>query len=96
MHLTSSLEHAQLQRSGTPTESFAEFQQGKADVVAGVRASLERFFRNDPNVQVLGGVLTKVEQAMVLPGADNPLITALDDFVARAITDGFVASESGA
>ena len=41
-------------------------------------------------------ILTKVEQAMVLPGADNPLITALDDFVARAITDGFVASESGA
>ncbi|GGE63191.1 ABC transporter substrate-binding protein [Actibacterium pelagium] len=96
MHLTASLEHAQLQRSGTPTESFAEFRQGNADVVAGVRASLERFFRNDPNVQVLDGVLTKVEQAMVLPGADNPLITALDDFVARAITDGFVASETGA
>lgn len=37
-------------------------------------------------------VLTSVRQAMVLPDPQAPLIAALDDFVARAIGDGFVAS----
>ena len=31
---------------------------------------------------------------MVLPGAQNPLIGALDAFVAEAIADGFVARET--
>lgn len=90
MYLTGALEHAVLERSGTPPESFAEFQQGRADAVAGVRASLEAVFASDPNVRILPGVLTSVRQAMVLPGRDNPGIAALDDFVARAIQDGFV------
>lgn len=94
MHLTASLKAATLERSGTPPESFAEFREGRGDVVAGVRASLERFFKEDPKVQVLPGVLTKVEQAMVLPGADNPLIAGLDAFVAAAIAEGFVARET--
>ncbi len=91
MFLSANLKHACLEHSGTPAESFAEFQQGRGDVVAGVRASLDRFFEGDPQINVLPGVLTKVEQAMVLPGAENPLIAALDDFVAGAIADGFVA-----
>jgi polar amino acid transport system substrate-binding protein len=95
MHLTASLRAAKLERSGTPPESFAEFRAGRGDVVAGVRASLLRFFQDDPDVQVLPGVLTKVEQAMVLPGAGNPLTGLLDDFVARAIADGFVEAQVG-
>ncbi len=94
MHLTANLKNAALERSGTPPDSFAEFRDGRGDVVAGVRASLERFFKDDPAVQILPGVLTKVEQAMVLPGAQNPLIGALDAFVAEAIADGFVAGET--
>jgi len=94
MHLTANLKNAALERSGTPPDSFAEFRDGRGDVVAGVRASLERFFKDDPAVQILPGVLTKVEQAMVLPGAQNPLIGALDAFVAEAIADGFVARET--
>jgi polar amino acid transport system substrate-binding protein len=94
MHLTASLKAAALERSGTPPDSFAEFREGRGDVVAGVRASLERFFKDDPLVQVLPGVLTKVEQAMVLPGAENPLIAGLDAFVAAAIAEGFVARET--
>lgn len=91
MYLTAALRHARLERSGTPTQSFEEFREGRGDVVAGVRESLQRFFSNDPSVRILPGVLTKVEQAMVLPGADNPLTPALDAFLARAIEDGFVA-----
>jgi polar amino acid transport system substrate-binding protein len=94
MHLTANLKNAALERSGTPPDSFAEFRDGRGDVVAGVRASLERFFKDDPAVQILPGVLTKVEQAMVLPGAQNPLIGALDAFVEQAIADGFVARET--
>jgi hypothetical protein len=30
---------------------------------------------------------------MVLPGANNPMIAALDAFLAKAIADGFVAAK---
>ena len=35
MHLTKTLKHARLERSGTPPESFAEFRDGRCDAVAG-------------------------------------------------------------
>lgn len=92
MHLTEALQHATLERSGTPPESFAEFRDGRCDAVAGVRESLVGFFGDDPKVRILPGLLTSVQQAMVLPDKDDPLIGALDDFVERAIADGFVAS----
>lgn len=91
MYLGANLSNASLEHSGTPTESFADFREGRGDFVAGVRASLERFFAGDKGIRILPGVLTKVEQAMVLPGPGNPLIGALDDFVSRALDDGFVA-----
>lgn len=93
MYLSVTLEHARLLHSGTPTESFKEFKDGRGDLVAGVRASLERYFGADPGFRILPGVLTRVEQAMVLPGAANPRIKALDTFLARAIDDGFVADQ---
>lgn len=95
MHLSATLKNATLEHSGTPTESFAEFREGRCDLVAGVRASLERYFGSDPDVLILPGVLTRVEQAMVLPGAENPAIEALDTFVKTAIEDGFVARQLG-
>lgn len=92
MHLTQNLALAALERSGTPRESFAEFRDGRCDAVAGVRASLEAFFQDDPDIRVLPGVLTAVHQAMVLPRKDDPRIAALDAFVAKAVSDGFVAA----
>jgi polar amino acid transport system substrate-binding protein len=92
LHLTKTLKRAHLDRLGTPPESFEAFRHGSWDAVAGVRASLEAAFADDPNVLILPGALTKVEQAMVLPGADNPAIGALDSFVAQAVSEGFVAS----
>lgn len=91
MYLTKFLRHASLEHSGTPPESFAEFKAGRCDAVAGVRASLEGAFSQVPDVRILSGVLTSVRQAMVLPNHDDPRITALEDFVARAIDEGFVA-----
>lgn len=91
LHLTKTLQHARLERLGTPPESFEAFRAGNWDAVAGVRASLERAFGDDSGIRILPGVLTKVEQAMVLPGPDHPAIAALDDFVKRALDDGFVA-----
>ena len=92
MYLTNTLEHARLEHAGTPPDSFAEFREGRCDAVAGVRASLEGFFQDDPDVRILSGVLTAVHQAMVLPRKDDPRIATLDDFVARAVSDGFVAA----
>lgn len=90
MHLTGSLKHARLERFGTPPESFAAFRDGRCDAVAGVRESLTGFFGDDPAVRILTGVLTSVQQAMVLPNPNNPMIGALDKFVARMIKEGFV------
>lgn len=92
-YLLKNLAHARHERFGTPPESFALFREGKCDAVAGVRESLEGFFADDPDVRILPGVLTSVRQAMVLCGAQNQAITALDDFVARAIDEGFVADQ---
>ena len=90
MHLTKNLQHATLERSGTPPESFEEFRAGRCDAVAGVRASLEGAFAGSPDIRILSGVLTSVRQAMVLPDNTDPRIAALNDFVSRAIEDGFV------
>ena len=92
MHLTKTLKHAALERSGTPPESFAEFGAGRCDAVAGVRESLVGAFGDDPSVRILPGVLTSVQQAMVLPDRDDPRIDALNDFVRRAVEDGFAAA----
>ncbi|MFT7310268.1 MAG: polar amino acid transport system substrate-binding protein [Paracoccaceae bacterium] len=95
MHLSKSLQNATLEHSGTPPDSFSEFAEGRCDVVAGVRASLEGYFANNEDVRILSGVLTSVRQAMVLPDCTDPRIKALDDFVARAIADGFVDAAKG-
>lgn len=96
MHLTKSLQHATLERSGTPPESFEEFRAGRCDAVAGVRASLEGAFEGSPGIRILSGMLTSVRQAMVLPDNTDPRITALNDFVDRAIKDGFVEAAQNA
>ncbi len=95
MYLTANLAHAHLHHSGTPADSFEEFRAGGYDLVAEVRATLERYFRDDDGYRVLPGCLTSVKQAMVLPGRDNPMIGTLDAFVEEAMNDGFVARELG-
>lgn len=92
LHLTKTLKRAHLDRHGTPPESFEAFREGSWDAVAGVRASLEAAFSDDPDIRILPEALTKVQQAMVLPGAHNPMIDALDNFIAEAIDEGFVAA----
>lgn len=91
MYLTATLKNADLQRSGTPPESFEAFRNGRCDAVAGVRASLAQFFDGEAEVRILPGVLTRVDQAMVLPQRGDPRIAALDNFVRRAVEDGVVA-----
>ncbi len=93
MYLSETLTKAQLVHSGTPSESFEEFRGGRGDLVAGVRASLEGYFGDDDDFRIMPGYLTQVAQAMALVGAENPLIAALDAFVADAIESGFVAQE---
>lgn len=90
MHLSKNLEHATLEHSGTPPESFEDFRAGRCDAVAGVRASLEAAFAGASDIRILSGVLTSVRQAMVLPDNADPRIAPLNDFVARSIADGFV------
>lgn len=90
LYLSANTRHATLSTEGSPSESFERFRAGEGDMAAGVRESLERNLGRDPAFHVLPGCLTRVEQAMVLPLPDDPRIGALDDFLSRAIIDGFV------
>ena len=94
LYLTKNLRLAQLIQSGTPMQSFEEFASGNYDAVAGVRASLEAAFAERRDIQILPDALTSVSQAMALPNPADPRIYALDAFVERAMTDGFVKRQS--
>lgn len=91
LYLSAAFRKATLQIGGTPAESFAAFKAGAGDAVAGIRASLERHLGDDAEIVILPGTLTRVDQAMVLPGPANPAIKALDAFVAEALDSGLVA-----
>lgn len=47
---------------------------------------------DNPKVRILLGVLTARHQAIVLPRKGDPRTAALNDFVARAVSDRFVAA----
>ncbi|MEZ8007613.1 MAG: transporter substrate-binding domain-containing protein [Amylibacter sp.] len=89
IYLNKTLKNAKLKYSGTPFESFFEFQVGSYDAVVGVRASLEQYFNENKNIRILHGTLTSVKQAMVLPIHNNPRIAALNIFLDNAVADGF-------
>lgn len=90
LHLSEVIDHAELVRADSPGDSMRRFRGGEADMVAGVRQSLEREFAADPDYRILPGRFATIEQAMVVPGHDPGKRAALDAFVARAIEDGFV------
>ena len=94
LFLNKNLKLAQLIRSGTPMQSFEDFAAGNYDAVAGVRASLEAAFKNRRDIRILPDALTSVRQAMALPNPADPRISALDAFVERAMTDGFIKRQS--
>jgi len=94
LHLSKTLKHAELIRAADPGESFARFRDGEGDLLAGVLESLQHAFPKGSAIRILPGRITSVRQAMVLPYHDRDRIAALDAFVERAITDGFIDANS--
>ncbi|NNK78075.1 MAG: transporter substrate-binding domain-containing protein [Litoreibacter sp.] len=92
LYLGKVIEHAELVRADSPDAAMARFRAGEADMVAGVRQSLEREFGDDPAFRILPGRFKSIEQAMAVPRVRAELAPELDRFVARAIADGFVRS----
>ncbi|MFY0690543.1 MAG: transporter substrate-binding domain-containing protein [Paracoccaceae bacterium] len=90
LYLSAVIEHAELVRADSPKDAMARFRDGEADMVAGVRQSLERAYGDDPAFRILPGRFKAIEQAMVVPGGRAELAPELDRFVARAIAEGFV------
>ncbi len=90
LYLTSVIKHATLIRADNPGASMQRFRDGEADMVAGVRQSLERNFGGDSAYRVLPGRFKSIEQAMILPAHMADAHAALDRFVRDAIADGFV------
>lgn len=90
LHLSKAIAHATLIRADSPKASMQRFRDGEADMVAGVRQSLDAEFGSDPAFRILPGRFKSIEQAMVVPGHMAGLIPALNRFVEQAIADGFV------
>jgi polar amino acid transport system substrate-binding protein len=88
--LTRQLEHAEIVRAATPTETLALFLQGSHDAAAGIRQPLENYAQSYPELRVLEDPFALIEQCIAVPRALSDTISDLNRFVTMAITSGFV------
>ncbi|MVA12145.1 transporter substrate-binding domain-containing protein [Agrobacterium vitis] len=91
LYLKKHLRHAELIVSDSPAHSMALFRSGLGDVVGGVMENLQRAFPEGCGIRILSGQIATVRQAMVLPYHDADRIAALDDFLAKVVSDKFIS-----
>ncbi|MGN7295540.1 transporter substrate-binding domain-containing protein [Rhizobium sp. SAFR-030] len=91
LYLKKNLRHAELILADSPAQSMALFRGGLGDVVGGVMENLQRAFAEGCGIRILPGQITTVRQAMVLPYHDADRIAALDDFLAKVVSDKFIS-----
>lgn len=100
LHMSRTIEHATLERAGSPGESFALYKERPEDftAVAGVRESLEKAFGNDPAYRILPDAIAAISQAMAVPREKSAALAHLNAFIEARKADGFVRTaldESG-
>ncbi|MBV8848270.1 MAG: ABC transporter substrate-binding protein [Methylobacteriaceae bacterium] len=98
LYLTRSLKHAKLMRGTDSAAAVKEFEQGKTEVLAGVRQPLDDYARSHPNTRVMDGRFMSIQQAMCSPKGRETGARYLRDFVEEMKRSGFVAKalqESG-
>jgi polar amino acid transport system substrate-binding protein len=93
LHLTRALEHATLVRAGNTPETIALFRAKRLDVLAGVKAALDRVVADDPSLRMIAPPFMAIEQAMGMPSGRPPSAVAyLAAFVESIKVSGFVAN----
>jgi len=96
LHLRRTLRHAELIPAATPASSMQAFLDGEGDAVAGVRQTLEAFFRGREGFKVLPDRITAIEQAIAVPAAKASATPHLNAFLTGLTRSGFIDMELGA
>ena len=98
LYLTRNLKNAKLVRGVNTAAAVADFEQGKTDVLAGVRQPLDTYARNHPGTRVMEGRFMSIRQAMCSPKGRETGARYLSDFIEEMKRSGFVEralAESG-
>jgi polar amino acid transport system substrate-binding protein len=98
LYLTRSLKHAKLVRGVNTAAAVEEFEQGKPDVLAGVRQPLDTYAKAHPGTRVMEGRFMSIQQAMCSPTGRETGARYLRNFIEEMKQSGFVAqalAESG-
>ena len=92
LYLTRNLKHAKLIRGSNTAAAVADFEQGKTDVLAGVRQPLVTYARTHPNTRVMDGRFMSIRQAMCSPKGRDTGARYLQVFIEEMKQSGFVAN----
>jgi polar amino acid transport system substrate-binding protein len=98
LYLTRALKNAKLTRGSDSAAAAAEFEQGKTDVLAGVRQPLDTYARSHLQTRVMEGRFMSIQQAMCSPKGREIGARYLREFIEEMKQSGFVAkalAESG-
>lgn len=91
LYLTRNLKHAKLIRGSNSSAAVAAFEQGRAEVLAGVRQPLADYARSHPQSRVMDGRFMSIQQAMCSPKGRETGARYLRDFIEAMKRSGFVA-----
>ncbi|GAC1330919.1 MAG: transporter substrate-binding domain-containing protein [Beijerinckiaceae bacterium] len=91
LYLTRNLKHAKLMRDANSAGAVAAFEQGKTEVLAGVRQPLVDYARTHPATRVMEGRFMGIEQAMCSPKGRQAGARYLHAFIEEMKRSGFVA-----
>jgi polar amino acid transport system substrate-binding protein len=98
LYLTRNLKHATLIRAVNSAGAVSDFEQGKVELLAGVRQPLDTYARAHPDTRVMDGRFMSIEQAMCSPKGREAARRYLRDYIEEMKRSGFVANtlaESG-
>jgi polar amino acid transport system substrate-binding protein len=91
LYLTRNLKHAKLIRGSSTAAAVADFEQGKTDVLAGVRQPLVSYASAHPGTRVMEGRFMSIQQAMCSPKERETGARYLQAFIEEMKQSGFVA-----
>jgi polar amino acid transport system substrate-binding protein len=91
LYLTRALKAAELVRAPTSAEAIDLFMSQKLEAAAGVRQPLMAYARTHPEVRVMEGRFTAIQQAMGTPKDRTAGADYLRSFVEEMKASGFVA-----
>jgi polar amino acid transport system substrate-binding protein len=91
LYLTRSLKQAKLIRGVNSAAAVADFEQGRTEVLAGVRQPLDTYASSHPGTRVMEGRFMSIQQAMCSPKDREVGARYLSGFIEEMKQSGFVA-----